>query len=118
MKNAVRIALLIVAACSFASADSFTLATLPPAALPQASEPPAGKSYLKSSYLKCADLHSFAAAASLSKDGYIGTVHLDDSVSFDVTHGPTTQIPVPEPTSLVLLGSGLALAALRRRRRV
>lgn len=106
MKNVVKLVLLIIAAGGSAYADSITWTTVAPTPSPVTSK----------SYLKSAELAITAAAASLEKDGYIGTVYLSDSVTFTPTNGPT-QVAVPEPASLALFGSGLALAAFRRRRR-
>jgi hypothetical protein len=45
-------------------------------------------------------------------DGYIGTVREFDPVTLD----EPTETAVPEPATLILVGSGLALSGIRRRR--
>ncbi len=111
MKNVVKIVFLIFTVVETAGAGSFTLETLPPAASGQASAAPGGNSYLHG-----AGVHTFAAARSFDNYGYIGTMHLNDTTTFNLSTGPT-EVAVPEPATLVLFGSGLAVAVFRKRRR-
>jgi hypothetical protein len=107
MKSVLKTALLLMAISTIAAADSFTFDSIPASAL----QTPSTK-YLKSS----SGLGTFSSAASFSREGYIGTVYLQDSFTFSLDNNGPTQVAVPEPASLVLLSSGLALAGLRRRR--
>jgi hypothetical protein len=109
MNRIVRIALLFLSATGTAAAGTFTVDTLPPATSESLSALPA-----KPAYFKLNDPPSFAAAHTFDKEGYIGTMHLPDVSTVSI---PTSQIVAPEPASMVLLGSGLAIAAWRRRRR-
>jgi hypothetical protein len=106
MKNILRIMCVTLAICGVAAADAFTPATLPTANQPQNSS--------QKLSVKVADVNSFSAAAKTS-DGYIGTVRLEDGYDFTITNSGPSAAPVPEPGSLVLLASGMALAALRRK---
>ncbi|HUR37042.1 MAG TPA: PEP-CTERM sorting domain-containing protein [Terriglobales bacterium] len=110
MKNIARLTIIILSlACGTAYAGSFTLGNLPHS--PAAAIPVSfGKPFL-------APLPYHPAAPSQLKDGYIGTIHLDDTVILSITNGGgPTEVAVPEPTSMLLLGSGLLVAAWRRRR--
>jgi hypothetical protein len=111
MNNAVKLALVILSSVGTAAAGSFEFHTLPPAALEHASALPAANRHLQ-----VTNIPVFAAAHSFESEGYIGTMHLDDTTFVNLSTGPPTAA-VPEPASLVLLGSGLAMAAIRRRRR-
>jgi hypothetical protein len=106
MKSALKTALLIFAISTIAAADSFTFESIPTSTL----QTPSTK------YLKSSGVGTVSSAASFTREGYIGTVYLQDSFTFSVENNGPTQVAVPEPASLVLLSSGLALAALRRRR--
>lgn len=108
MKNFIRLGLLLLAANEIASAGSFTPQSVPPSALPSTA-PSSGSSYLSAHH------HLFASAAAKTKEGYIGTVRLDDGYSFNISNSGPSPVPVPEPATLVLLGSGMAVAVLRRR---
>ena len=115
MKNIVRSAILVLALTSAASADSFSSGTFTPSTSDQGQN----NSLKGKSYLDPSRLPSFSAATSrdsdFGKDGYIGTVRLPDN--FSLEHSPSTsETAVPEPATFLLFGSGLAAAALRRRR--
>ncbi|HUS20272.1 MAG TPA: PEP-CTERM sorting domain-containing protein [Terriglobales bacterium] len=113
MKNFIRTGLLVLAANGIASAGSFTIESVPPSALRGlAATPSAHTSYLTSPHHNL-----FASAAAKTKEGYIGTVRLDDGYSFTISNSSPSPVPVPEPATLVLLASGMAVAALRRRHR-
>jgi hypothetical protein len=106
MKNILRIMCVTLATCGLAAADAFSPATLPIADQPQ--------TRVSKLSIKVADVNSFSAASKTS-DGYIGTVRLEDGYDFTITNSGPSAAPVPEPGSLILLASGMALAALRRR---
>ena len=116
MNKALTIALIVVGTCTVAAAGSFTVSTAP-APLPSTA-PPA--SVLGRSYLKGETLPTFSSAAARSfdfeKEGYIGTVYVKDPISFDFGPSSPGEIATPEPATLVLFASGLALARLRRKR--
>ncbi len=116
MKQLVRLALLIVATGVAASADAITL----DARVEQTSPGLALADLVKAKRLFAPAEFTPAAAAISSDfhvDGYIGTVR--EMEGFTLTSDtPSPETSVPEPATLVLVGSGLAMAALRRRRAV
>lgn len=111
MKSFIKIALLMFSAIGTASAGSFTLQTLPPVAFDHAGAAPN-----ETLALKIPEGPSFAAVRSFEPEGYIGTMQLQDGYVLDLSTQPT-EVTVPEPATLVLLSSGLAITAMRRRRR-
>ena len=70
------------------------------------------------SYVNVFDLTGYITSVQFFNGGYTGFESTNDAVAYvDPIHVDGTELPVPEPLSLSLLGVGVAgLAALRRRR--
>jgi len=116
MKTTARLFLLFLIACSPAAGDAFTTETMPPAEA-VSSSPPATPKSLTPEALEATIFESASAPSfDYHDDGYIGTVFNSDEFSLEPQSSNLPSSTVPEPATLVLLGSGIALAALRRRR--
>lgn len=111
-----RLAVLTFAIGGVATADSFSSASFTPSdSNKQHSDDfVTGKSYLDPSRLPSFASAAASASFDYQKDGYIGTVRLPDSFTVEFST-PVPETAVPEPATLLLFGSGLAAAALRRR---
>jgi hypothetical protein len=110
MNTVIKIALLIFFAAGTAAAGSFEFHSVPPAALDQAIALP-----VSNPYLKVSDIHTFAAAHRFDIEGYIGTIHLQDTSILNLSTTPS-EVVAPEPATIILLTSGLAIATFRKRR--
>lgn len=111
MERIARLALLIAATSVAASANSITFDTASSDPLIAQKLTLTPKStFTPSEFEPAAMAHAF----DYEKDGYIGTVHDGDVVSLESR--PPTETAVPEPATVVLVGSGLLLARLKRRR--